>query len=86
LLRHPEIESFKDMILGAIESPEDSDADPEDARVMRYYARIPGDRIKTKYTLWLRVVVKYVKPAERKSERTGLLSSAYFVRRRELET
>ncbi len=81
LARHPEIASLKDLIVIAIETPAKQEPDPEDRRLMRYYTDVPVGRIESRHSLWLRVVVKYVHPPERSGQRTGLLSSAYLVRK-----
>jgi hypothetical protein len=83
LARHPEIDALRDLIPGAITSPYEIEPDPEDERVVRYYANIPPDRQPFRRPVWLRVVVKYVYPPERGGERTGLLSSVYLIRRKE---
>ncbi len=82
LIRHAEIEAFKDLIIAAIQSSE-QEPDPEDSRTIRYYTRVPNERLPAAQALWLRVVVKYVYPPERNNQRTGLLSSVYLIRRKE---
>ncbi len=82
LAYHPEVRELRDLILQAIERPEIAENDPEDKRVKRYYVSVTQGRIKSEHTFWLRVVVKYVYPAERNRERTGLLSSVYLIRKK----
>jgi len=43
LLRHPEIEPYKDLITQTIENPDVRHIDPEDERVMLYYKAVPED-------------------------------------------
>ena len=80
LLRHAEIENFKDLIIKAITEPNKREIEDESRQVIRCYAVIPPERQLGKSSLRVRVVVKYVEPSERNSERTGLISSAYLVR------
>jgi len=81
LLRHPEVESFKGLIVSTIADPDSRQRDPEDDRVLLYYGVIPEDCRPFRKALFLRVVVKYVYPPERQGQRTGLISAVYFVDR-----
>ena len=58
LLRHPEIEPYKDLITQTIENPDVRHIDPEDERVMLYHKAVPE---------------------EYNNQRTGFISSVYFV-------
>ncbi len=80
---HPEIEPVRDLIIAALISPERREVDEEDTRITRVYVAVLADRVPFTHAMWLRVIVKYVTPAERDYQRTGLLTSAYFVRKRE---
>ncbi len=79
LARHPEVRDLRDLIVEAITAPDRSEIDPEDERVVRYYRQIPEGRRPFPRAGWVRAIVKYVRPAERQGQRTGLLSSAYIV-------
>ncbi|MBL7065042.1 MAG: hypothetical protein ISS49_12670 [Anaerolineae bacterium] len=81
MLRHPEVESFKRLIVSAITEPDSQQMDPEDDRVLLYYGTVPEDCRPFRKALLLRVVVKYVYPPERRGWRTGLISAVYFVDR-----
>jgi len=81
LLRQPEVESFKELIVSTIADPDSRQMDPEDDRVLLYYGIVPEDRRPFRKALFLRVVVKYVYPPEQQGRRTGLISAVYFVDR-----
>lgn len=79
LLRHPEVDGYKDLVLQAIEDPDVRQIDPEDERVRLCYKSIHESKRPFKKVLFLRVVIKYLYPAERGGEKTGFVSSVYFV-------
>lgn len=79
LSRHPEVGGYKDFILQAIEDPDVRQIDPEDERVRLCYESIPESKRPFRKVLFLRVVVKYLYPVERREEKTGFVSSVYFV-------
>jgi hypothetical protein len=79
LARHPEVESFKELIVLAIRNPDVRQPDPEDDRVWLYYKNVPERVRPFRKALFLRVIVKYVYPPERQEQRTGLISAIYFV-------
>jgi len=79
LSRHPEVDGYKDLILEAIKDPDVRQIDPEDERVRLCYKSIPESKRPFRKALFLRVVVKYLYPAEREGEKTGFVSSVYFV-------
>ena len=79
LLRHPEIEPHKDLIIQAIENPDVQHIDPEDERVMLYYKTVLEDVRPFRKASFIRVVVKYLYPEEYNNQRTGFISSVYFV-------
>ena len=80
LRRHPELNNFLDDIKQAIEKPDLRHGDPEDSRVKLHYRRIPQEkRLHPKLT-YLLVVIKYVNAPERQSQKTGFVSSAYFLK------
>jgi len=79
LSRHSEVGGYRDFILQAIEDPDVRQIDPEDERVRLCYRSIPESRRPFRKGLFLRVVVKYLYPAERGGEKTGFVSSVYFV-------
>lgn len=81
LLRHPEVESFRGLIVSTIADPDIRQMDPEDDRVLLYYGIVPEDRRPFRKALFIRVVVKYVYAPERQGRRTGLISAVYFVDR-----
>lgn len=80
LLRHPEMADYKDLIIQAITKPVEREIEDQTNRVIRCYADVPPARQPKVSRLRVRVVVKYIRPPERASERTGLVSSAYLVR------
>lgn len=83
LKHHPEMRHFKDIILQAVYAPIEREIEDPGRKFIRAYADIPPERQpSSKRTLQVRVVIKYVEPPERDHQRTGLLSSAYLVRRR----
>ena len=57
LLRHPEIEPYKDLITQTIENPDVRHIDPEDERVMLYYKAVPEDARPFRKASFIRVVV-----------------------------
>lgn len=79
LSRHPEVDDYKDLIIQAIESPDVRQIDPEDERVRLCYKSIPESKRPFRKALFLRVVIKCLYPEERGGEKTGLISSVYFV-------
>lgn len=79
LSRHPEVDGYKDSILQAIKDPDIRQIDPEDERVRLCYKSIPESKRPFRKALFLRVVVKYLYPVERGGEKTGFVSSVYFV-------
>lgn len=81
LSRHPEVDGYKDSILQAIEDPDVRQIDPEDERVRLCYKCVPESKRPFRKALFLRVVIKYLYPVERRREKTGFVSSVYFVDR-----
>ena len=81
LSRHPEVQPYQDLVVQAIKNPDIREIDPEDARVRLCYVQVPEGRRPFRHALFLRVVVKYVHPPERQGQKTGLVSSVYFVDR-----
>lgn len=79
LSRHPEVDGYKDSILQAIEDPDVRQIDPEDERVRLCYKSIPESKRPFRKALFLRVVVKYLYSVESGGEKTGFVSSVYFV-------
>ena len=79
LSRHPEVDGYKNLILQAIENPDVRQIDPEEKRVRLCYKNVPEDERPFRKALYLRVVIKYLHPEEREGEKTGLISSVYFV-------
>ena len=80
LKRHPEMNNFLDEIKKAIENPDLCHSDPEDTRVKLHYREIhPEKRLHPKLA-YLLVVIKYVNAPERQYQKTGFVSSAYFLK------
>ena len=79
LIRHPEVDGYKDLILQAVENPDVRQIDPEDKRVRLCYKSIHESKRPFRKALFLRVVIKYLYPVERRGEKTGLVGSVYFV-------
>ncbi len=80
LNRHPELNNFLDAIKQAIEKPDLRHRDPEDSRVNLHYRRIPQEKRLHPKLGYLLVVIKYVHAPERQYQRTGFVSSAYFLK------
>ena len=80
LERHPEIEPFLSEIKKAAAHPDERHIDPEDERVFLHYYRIPKTKKPHEKISYLLLVIKYVNAPERNFERTGFISSVYFVR------
>jgi hypothetical protein len=80
LERHPEIPPFIDEIKLTIENPDIRQIDPEDDRVYLNYREIPVKEQLHPKLRYLLVVVKYVYAPERDFQKTGFISSVYFVR------
>lgn len=76
--KHPEVGSFFDQIIQTIESPEQRHRDAEDDRVYLHYRRVKQP-IHKKLKFFL-VVIKYVHAPEFNFERTGFVSSVYFLK------
>ena len=80
LKRHPELNNFLDDIKQAIEKPDLRHRDPEDSRVRLHYREIPVEKRLHSKLAYLLVVIKYVNAPERQYQRTGFVSSAYFLK------
>jgi len=80
LKRHPELNSFLDEIKQALEKPDLRHRDPEDARVRLHYREIPLEKRLHSKLIYLLVVIKYVDAPERQYQKTGFVSSAYFLK------
>jgi hypothetical protein len=79
LSRHPEVEHFLEDVGHAIETPAIRQFDPLDARIELYYYEIPLERRLNVSVPFLLVVVKYVAAPEFNFEKTGFVTSVYFV-------
>ena len=80
LKRHPELNNFLDEIKEAIEKPDLRHHDPEDSRVRLHYRKVPQSRRLHPKLTYLLVVIKYVSAPERQYQKTGFVSSAYFLK------
>lgn len=80
LKRHPEIESYLDEISKAVNNPHERHLDLEDERVYLNYYKISESKQIHEKLKYLLAVVKYVNAPERNFERTGFISSVYFVK------
>ena len=77
---HPEVVDFLDTVTNIIERPDVRHRDPEYARVILFYGRIPESRRLHRNLVYLLVVVKYVDAPERDFQKTGFVSSVYFLK------
>jgi len=80
LKRHPELNNSLDEIKQAIEKPDLCHRDSEDSRVKLHYREIPMEKRLHSKLAYLLVVIKYVNAPERQYQRTGFVSSAYFLK------
>ena len=80
LKHHPEAADFLKDIEGIIRNPDARHRDPEDERVNLHYGQIENSRRLHSKLAHLLVVVKYVDAPERKFQRTGFVSSVYFLK------
>lgn len=80
LKHHPEVAGFLNDIETIIRSPDTRHRDPEDERVNLHYGRIEDSRRLHPKLAYLLVVVKYVDAPERGFQRTGFVSSVYFLK------
>jgi len=80
LARHPELEPVLDEVGHTIEAPDAIHQDPEDDRVRLYYRSLSDGRRPHPKLVFLLVVVKYVDAPERAFQRTGFVSSVYFLK------
>lgn len=80
LERHPEIEPFLAEIEEAIKNPIVRYVDSEDERVNLHYYSIPEAKKPHQKINFLLVVIKYVNAPERNFEKTGFISSVYFIK------
>lgn len=80
LTRHPEIRNFLDEIKKAIEQPDLRHRDPENRRVRLHYRKISQEKRLHSKMAYLLVVIKYVNAPERQYQKTGFVSSAYFLK------
>ncbi len=78
--RHPELNNFLDEIRQAIEKPDLRHRDPEDSRVKLHYREIPQEKRLHLKLVYLLVVIKYVNAPEQQYQKTGFVSSAYFLK------
>jgi len=80
LKHHPEVENFLDDIENIIRNPDARHRDPENERVNLHYGRIEEPRRLHPKLAYLLVVIKYVNAPERAFQRTGFVSSVYFLK------
>ena len=80
LTRHPEISNFLDELKQAIEKPDLRHRDPEDPRVKLHYLEISQEKRLHPKLAYLLVVIKYINAPERQYQKTGFVSSAYFLK------
>ena len=80
LVRHPEVAGFLDDIIHTIQNPSVKHQDPEDDRVVLHYGSIEQERRLHPKLAYLLVVIKYVQAPERAFQKTGFVSSVYFLK------
>ena len=80
LIHHPEVANFLNDVERILQSPDARHRDPEDERVHLHYGRIAEPRRLHPKLAYLLVVIKYVDAPEREFQRTGFVSSVYFLR------
>jgi hypothetical protein len=80
LVRHPEVAPFLSDITNIIQRPDVRHRDPEDDRIILHYGQIPESRRLHQSLVYLLVVVKYVNAPERNYQKTGFISSVYFLK------
>lgn len=80
LKHHPELADFLSDIERIIRTPDTRHRDPENERVWLYYGGIEALRRLHPKLAYLLVVIKYVNAPERGFQRTGFVSSAYFLK------
>lgn len=80
LMRHPEVVAFLSDIAHIIRNPDICHRDPEDERVILHYGNIAESRRLHAKLRYLLVVVKYVNAPERQHQKTGFVSSVYFLK------
>lgn len=80
LKRHPEVADFLNDIEGVVQNPDARHRDSENERVNLHYGRIAESRRLHPKLAYLLVVIKYVDAPERGFQRTGFVSSVYFLK------
>ena len=80
LVRHPEVADFLDDIVQVVQHPNVRHQDSEDERVILYYGHIANARRLHSKLAYLLVVVKYVQAPELAFQKTGFVSSVYFLK------
>ncbi|MBI4531539.1 MAG: hypothetical protein HY709_08445 [Candidatus Latescibacteria bacterium] len=80
LAYHPEVADFLNDVEGSIRRPDIRHRDPEDERVNLHYGQIAASRRLHPKLAYLLVVIKYVDAPERGFQRTGFVSSVYFLK------
>ena len=82
LPEHEHIRLIQDLLVPAIVDPDDREFEDPSGQVVRFYLKIPRDRLELFTNHWIRVVVKYRYPSVTGYSRTGLVSTAFPDRRR----
>lgn len=77
---HPQVADFLNEVEGIIRNPDVRQRDPENERVNLHYGRIAESRQLHPKLAYLLVVIKYVDAPERGFQRTGFVSSVYFLK------
>lgn len=80
LKHHPEMAGFLSDIERIIRNPDTRHRDPENERVWLHYGNIEESRRLHPKLAYLLVVIKYVNAPERGFQRTGFVSSVYFLK------
>ena len=82
---HEEVVELRDLAFQAIHSPSEmieGRATEKNRPVWIYHTEIPSDRLRKSETLYLRVVVKYVRVPEKGDRITGFIRTIHIVRRK----
>ncbi|MBI2501992.1 MAG: hypothetical protein HYW07_02015 [Candidatus Latescibacteria bacterium] len=80
LKHHPEMAAFRSDIERIVLVPDTRHRDPDNERVYLHYGQIEEPRRLHPKLAYLLVVIKYVNAPERGFQRTGFVSSAYFLK------
>lgn len=78
--KHPEVKDFLKEIAETVKNPDIRYIDSEDPSVCLHYKYIPNSRRVHEKLRYMLVIIKYVLAPEFNYEKTGFISSIYFLK------